>query len=160
MVGTQFIYHAFTADALVAIANRELSSVRAQTRIKRINRTMNNVLPGLIHATTTRGADVLIHVWNYGNRQETLCVRGIHRIADKRGRFALMCNGQATKGLHTYLFNGEQGDAYVALDDDIARYVEENIDVDASLQREKVIEFQGFAERACNGPLEAIRLAS
>lgn len=158
---SQFIYHAFTPAAIIAIANKELARVGSVTRIKRIIKPRYDVLSGLIHATTTRGADVLIHVWNYGNRQETLCVRGIHRVESKKGRFSLLPNGQACTGLRTYLFNGEAGDAYVAGDDDIARYVKHAFEgVEETHINARIADFQGFAKRACNGPLEAIRMAS
>ena len=74
---SSFIYNAFTSKALIDIANRELKAIGARTRVSRVVKSHSDVLPGLIQVKTNRGADALLHVWNYGNRLETLCVRGI-----------------------------------------------------------------------------------
>ena len=109
---SSFIYNAFTSKALIDIANRELKAIGARTRVSRVVKSHSDVLPGLIQVKTNRGADALLHVWNYGNRLETLCVRGIHRITDKYGKFGLLPNGQPTRGLRTYIFNDDRWFAF------------------------------------------------
>ena len=158
---SSFIYNAFTSKALIDIANRELKAIGARTRVSRVVKSHSDVLPGLIQVKTNRGADALLHVWNYGNRLETLCVRGIHRITDKYGKFGLLPNGQPTRGLRTYIFNGEMGDAYVASEEDIAQFFTRTFDgVDADIVNKRIADAIDFANRALNGPLEAIRIAA
>ncbi len=158
---SSFIYNAFTSKALIDIANRELKAAGARVRISRVVKSHKDVLPGLIQVKTHRGADALMHVWNYGNRLETLCVRGIHRIVHRNGKFGLLPNGQPTKGLQPYIFNGEMGNAYVASEEDIALFFTRTFDgVDADIVNKRIADAVDFANRALNGPLEAIRIAA
>lgn len=159
---TNFFYNAFTKEDIVSAINITLKKNGFRRRAKRFHRDLSHIRPGLFTFISTRDAEIVAIVDNYGCRHEAFFIRGIHSVNNKNCRYGIGPNGEAGIGLETLVFDGDEGDVFVASDEQIQAYWSQHHDGQAEerLWQERIEPSLKFAKQACSDLMGGERLAA
>lgn len=104
----EYVYLSFSSEQIITVANRALKEAGLKVKIASFINCQND---NHILVKTTRGAQLVIKLGSFA--YNTVFIRSISRIINKRSNYSILLNGQSGKNTETLVFLGESGNTYL-----------------------------------------------
>jgi hypothetical protein len=131
----------FSVDKVIDKVNSELSKTTSKIRATEFISNLNDCPNALL---LKAGDDKELVVLLYRPNKSSFAIKAIHKIKNTQKHAAWLFNGQASRNLHTLVFNGEEGDLFFVNKQDYSAFIDRQYPNSSQKVKEKQLHFESF----------------